>query len=260
MINLQEIISNKKIELEARKQLLSFDCLKEQVSSLNLLEKKSFKDSITKQDKIKFITEIKKKSPSKGIINEDVNILDTAKIYEQSDAGAISVLTDLKYFGGKLDYLKQVSLNVNLPCLCKDFIVDEYQIYEAKLYKASAFLIIAKVLTKEEIKSFLDTAEKLNLDALVEVHDLEDIEKIKDLNIKIIGINNRCLNDFSVDINRSKDLFGYLDNNAVKISESGIYTREDVLFLENLGFDAVLVGTSLMQSSDIAGKLKELQG
>ncbi|MBU0650999.1 indole-3-glycerol phosphate synthase TrpC, partial [bacterium] len=174
---LNEIIENKKKEVEQRKEKISIEDIERSLEDIYDLPQRSFLEAIRKIDNINIIAEIKKASPSKGVINQDVDIVEIAKIYENSGVSAISVLTDYKYFKGSLDYLTEVSQAVNIPCLCKDFIIDPYQVYEAKLYLADAFLIIAKALDAEKIRALVDIGRDLRLDALVEVHDLEDIKK-----------------------------------------------------------------------------------
>lgn len=254
---LNEIIDTKINEISKRKEKMPLSDLIDKVSAMDKLNKISFKEALKKKGFINIIAEIKTKSPSEGVLLKEEDIIKIADIYDRMGVSAISVLTDYKYFGGKLSYLNDISQNTDIPCLCKDFIIDEYQIYEAKLNKASAFLIIAKALRRDKIEEFLKLACKLDLDVLVEVHDKEDLDKINGLDIKIIGVNNRSLETLEVDLDVSVNLYNYIKDYEVKVSESGIDTRDDILKVKDIGYDAVLVGTSLMKSEDVGERLKE---
>jgi len=212
------------------------------------------------QKGINIIAEIKKASPSKGVIRQDFNPVEIAKIYQENGAKAISVLTDIKYFQGNLEYLKEVREVVNLPLLRKDFIIDERQILEARAWGADAFLLIARVLTESQIKRFIEFGEELELEALVEIHSLDEGKKAINAGAKIVGINNRDLSTFNVDINLSKQLAPKLKEMgaSIVISESGINTKEQILELLNYQIDGFLIGESLMREKDIGKKLREL--
>ena len=206
-----------------------------------------------------FICEVKKASPSKGIIAEDFPYLDIAKEYEAAGAAAISVLTETKYFLGSDCYLKEIAETVKIPVLRKDFTVDAYQIYEAKVLGASAVLLICAILEKEQIREYLDIAHSLGMSALVEAHDEEEIEKALDAGGGILGVNNRNLKDFTVDIRNSVRLRERIPAGKLYVSESGIRTPEDVGVLYRNGTNAVLIGETLMRSSEKEKKLAYLR-
>lgn len=206
------------------------------------------------------IAEVKKASPSKGIICENFNYLDIAKEYEKGGAAAISVLTEESYFQGHINYMKDISQNVNCPVLRKDFIIDEYQIYEAALNGASAILLIAAALSEKQLLRFQELATLLKMDSLVEVHNEEELKQVLNVGAHIIGINNRDLRDFSVTLETSYRLGKRIPKDIIKISESGIYSREDIIELGKNGFHAALVGETLMRQSDRLQYLKYLRG
>ena len=209
---------------------------------------------------IAIMAEVKKASPSKGIIRADFDALGIAKIYAENGAAALSVLTDEKFFGGSADDLTRISHAVGRPILRKDFTIDPYQICEARALGASAVLLIVSILTPGELSSFLATSRALGLDALVEVHDKEELTVALDAGAEIIGINNRNLKTFETSLDTTYALIPHIPDGVLKISESGIDTREDVASVKDAGADAVLVGESLMRASDIGAKLRELLG
>ncbi len=213
-----------------------------------------------KSEGINIIAEVKKASPSKGIIREDFNPVDIAKIYEKNGAKAVSVLTDKEYFKGDINYLEQISSAVNIPVLRKDFIIDKVQILEAYAFKADSFLLIAKVLTEEQLKELINYGRSFNLEPLVEIHSEEEGIKSINAGAKIIGINNRNLETFKVDINLSKRLAPKMKKLGaeVVVAESGISSKSEILELKNYEVDAFLIGESLMREKDIGLKLKEL--
>ncbi|HHT9130844.1 MAG TPA: indole-3-glycerol phosphate synthase TrpC, partial [Candidatus Brocadiaceae bacterium] len=206
------------------------------------------------------IAEIKKASPSLGVIRTDFNHVEIARLYESSGAAAISVLTDEKFFQGKLSYLTDVKKSVSLPILRKDFIIDPYQIYEARSAGADAILLIAALLSKEEIQRFLELARELGMDCLVEVHSELELEKVLQTSANIIGINNRDLATFKIDLETTLLLKPMIPSGKIVVSESGIKSREDIVKLIKKGVDAVLVGETLMKSTNISTKLHELLG
>lgn len=199
---------------------------------------------------IAFICEVKKASPSKGIIAEDFDYINIAKEYESAGAAAISVLTEPDYFMGSMEYLNEISKNVSIPLLRKDFIIDEIQIYEAKLIGAAAVLLICSILDEGRLKEYIDVADKLGLSALVEAHDEAEIEKAVKCGARIIGVNNRNLKDFTVDINNSIKLRRLVDDDIIFVSESGIKTSSDIKALIENNVNAVLIGETLMKSKD----------
>ena len=208
---------------------------------------------------ISIIAEVKRASPSKGLIAEDFDYVAIAKDYEVAGASAISVLTEPYFFKGSNDYLKEISQNVNIPILRKDFVIDEYMIWEAKLLGASCVLLIVSILSIVELKKFLDLAHDLGLSAIVETHDGDEIRTALNVGAEIIGVNNRNLKDFTVDIENSINLRRCVSGDVVFISESGIKTKEDVTRLKENDVDAVLIGETLMKCDDKKSMIGELK-
>lgn len=208
---------------------------------------------------ISFICEVKKASPSKGVIAQDFPYLDIAKEYEKSGASAISVLTEPEYFLGSDEYLKEIAEAVAIPVLRKDFTVDAYQIYEAKVLGASAVLLICAILDDEQLTEYLQIAHRLGLSTLVEAHDGEEVRRAVKAGARIIGVNNRDLRTFTVDIKNSVSLRDQIPEGTIYVSESGITTAEDVGVLYRNGTNAVLIGETLMRSPDKKAMLQELQ-
>lgn len=219
----------------------------------------SFENALKKSD-IAFICECKKASPSKGLIAPDFPYLQIAKDYEAAGADCISVLTEPKWFLGSSDYLREIAQNVSIPCLRKDFTVDSYMIYEAKLMGASAVLLITAILTDEQLKEYIGICDELGLSALVEVHDEAEALRALNAGARIIGVNNRNLKDFSVDTDNSLRLRELIPHNVLFVSESGVKTAEDIKRLREAGVNAVLIGETLMKSPDKKEKLNELRG
>ena len=242
---LREIVSNTKAKLEEKKKLVSLDDLKKEINELNL-ENPRFKQSLTEKDEA-IIAEIKKASPSAGIIAEDFDPIKKAKEYEELGAVALSILTEEDYFLGSPKYLKEVRRITQLPILRKDFMIDEYQIYEAKLMGADCILLIASILNDEEISHFIDLAENLKLDYLIEVHDKIELDRVKIFENAIIGVNNRNLRTFEVDIQNSINLKQEFDGKNIFVSESGIKNISDIEMLKNNGINVYLIGESLMR-------------
>lgn len=238
---LDEIVRYKLSKVEFQKKQKPLDAIK--VPSK--IEKRDFKGAISK-DHIAIIAEIKKASPSKGIIQTDFSPKNQAQIYDLAGVDAISVLTEDKYFEGKDEYLELVKNETKKPILRKDFIVDEYQITESKVLGADAILLIVAILQKN-LKKFSDLAKSLELDCLVEVHDEKELEIALDCECEIIGINNRNLKDFSVDFTTTKRLIRNIPDQVTVVSESGIKTIDDVKYLSSIGVDAVLIGETLMK-------------
>ncbi len=219
-------------------------------------ETRGFANALAK-DGMSLIAEVKKASPSKGIICEDFNPQDIAVQYEKAGARAISVLTDEKYFQGKLEYLSAVRDVCSLPLLRKDFIIHPAQIFEA-VGVADAILLIVAALEKEQLRDYYQTARECGLDVLTEVHNLKELEIALDIDVPIIGINNRNLHTFHVDLQHTFDLLPFIPKNTIIVSESGINNRNQVQKLHDEGVDAILVGESLVTSGDISGKVAEL--
>jgi indole-3-glycerol phosphate synthase len=256
---LDDIVAKQKIRIEHEKKEKNIKILKQEVLSLPLSEKFFFEESLKSKD-FAFICEIKKASPSKGIIVEDFPYIDIAQEYEKAGATAISVLTEPNFFKGNDIFLKDVADTVNIPVLRKDFIIDEYQIYQAKLIGADAVLLICAILDETTLNKFLNLAKSLKLSCLVETHNEDEIKKALNSGANIIGINNRDLKIFTVDINTSLILRKLIPENKILISESGIKTAQDIKILKNAGFNGALIGESMMLSKDKKQFLSELRG
>ena len=213
-----------------------------------------------KRDGISFICECKKASPSKGLIAPEFPYLQIAKEYEAAGADCISVLTEPKWFLGSDEYLREIASNVSIPCLRKDFTVDEYMIYEAKVLGASAVLLICSLLTAEDIREYIYLCDELGLSALVEAHDEAEVKVAVKAGARLIGVNNRNLKDFSVDTENSAKLRRLIPKEILFVSESGVRNAEDVAKLREIGADAVLIGETLMRATDKKAKLAELRG
>ena len=222
--------------------------------------KRDFAAAINTAGEISLIAEIKKASPSKGILREGFNPVKIARDYQASGASALSVLTDEQFFGGNNSFIGSVKNAVKLPVLRKDFIIDEYQIYQSALVEADCILLIAEILDKKRIEDFLLTAAQLNIDVLVESNTEEALDKAVSSGAKLIGINNRNLNTFAVDIDTTRRLIKQIPKGRLIVSESGIRTAEDVRLMESLGVNAVLIGETFMQAKDIPTKIKEVMG
>ena len=220
-------------------------------------EKISFLEALKKPG-MSYICEVKKASPSKGLIAPDFPYLDIAKEYEQAGASAISCLTEPFYFQGADRYLQEISQAVNIPVLRKDFTVDEYMLYQAKAFGASAVLLICAILDNSQLKAFGELAQDLGLDALVEAHDEWEADRALNLDAKIVGVNNRNLHDFTVDMGNSIRLRSMAPADTVFVSESGIKTAEDIRILYENKVDAVLIGETLMRSPDKKAALEAL--
>lgn len=218
-----------------------------------------FEKALKKQG-LSFICECKKASPSKGLIAEEFPYVEIAKAYEDAGADCISVLTEPKWFLGKDEYLKEIAEKVMVPCLRKDFTVDEYMIYEAKSLGASAVLLICSILTEKEIADYIKICDSLGLSALVEVHNEQEVETAIKVGARIIGVNNRNLKDFTVDTSNSKRLRSLVPEGILFVAESGVKSRSDIEALQEIGVDAVLIGETLMKSNDKRAKLQELRG
>lgn len=252
---LQQILETKKEEvakLKPREELLRFAAA----------ERNDFRSLFhalsDNRESLSLIAEVKKASPSAGVIAKSFDPVEIAKTYDKAGASAISVLTDEQYFQGSLAYLTQVRDEVLVPVLRKDFIIDEVQIYEAVVAGADAILLIVAALEQDQLVRLLDTAVTFQLDVLVEVHDLAEMERALETDAKIIGVNNRNLKTFEVDLHTTELLSQELPPDLVLVSESGIKTAEDAKQVANWGADAILVGEALMRSGDIPAKIEEL--
>ncbi|MDA9561812.1 indole-3-glycerol phosphate synthase TrpC [Gammaproteobacteria bacterium] len=245
MTILNDIVENTRAKLQAKKAELPLEDIISKLNELNL-PKGAFKESLLNKDQA-IIAEIKKASPSAGIISEDFDPIRKAKEYEDFGASALSILTEEDFFQGSSQYLQDVKEITSLPILRKDFMIDEYQIYEAKLIGADCILLIASVLNDEEIKSFVDLAETLQLDYLIEVHDLEELKRVGHFSNAMIGVNNRNLKTFNVDLNISINLKKEFKNNNIFVAESGIKNQDDINALKAHDIHVFLIGESLMK-------------
>ncbi len=242
---LDEIVAKTKSKLEEKKQGLSLEELISKIDFKNLKET-NFKKSLQNKAEA-IIAEIKKASPSAGIISDNFDPVLKSKEYESFGASALSILTEEEYFLGNIEYLKDVKAITSLPILRKDFIVDEYQIYESKLIGADCILLIASILNDEELKNFSEIAERLKLDYIIEVHDEEELQRVQHFSNAIIGVNNRNLKTFDVDINNSVELKKIFDGQNTFIAESGIKSKKDIEYLKQHNINVFLIGESLMK-------------
>jgi len=255
---LDEIVSKKRERLSYAKSRVSLKDLGSRIADIE--KPRDFRTAIKRNpdEKIKLVAEIKKASPSKGVIREDFNPLEIAKIYEKKQANSISILTEEYFFQGRLEFIPEIKKITTIPLLRKDFIFDEYQIYESRANETDAILLIAAILEKKQAREYLYLAKELGLSVLFEVHDLKELETAILINADIIGINNRNLKTMKIDINTTFEIKKEIPSGKIVVSESGIKTRADILKLENAGIDAVLIGTSFMEAKDIGKKIDEL--
>lgn len=255
---LNEILTHRRKEVEELKLRYPLRRLEEAVARKNGFKARDFRKAISDSRSIHIIAEIKKASPSEGTLRVDFQPLRLAALLEYAGAAALSVLTETRFFKGRPSYLKTIRQAVSIPLLRKDFILDEYQLYESKLLDADAVLLIASLLTEKELEGFLTRSRTLGLQALVEVHTEEDLKKAVGVGSEIIGINNRNLQTLEVDIHRAERLLGHVPKHATVVIESGFKDHSEILTYKSLGISAFLVGTSLMKSRDVASKLQEL--
>ncbi len=247
-----------RIRVEKHKQNISPNDIKAKALSIPTGDFRF--EKALKKDDIAFICEVKKASPSKGLIAADFPYIDIAKDYEKAGAAAISVLTETDYFLGDDKYLSEISQLVHIPTLRKDFTIDEYQIYEAKFLGASAVLLICSLLDTETIKNYINICDMLGISALVEAHNENEIKSALMAGARIIGVNNRNLKTFDVDINNCKKLRELVPNEIIFVAESGIKTADDINILRNANVNAVLIGETLMRSTDKKTELDKLRG
>jgi len=252
---LEEIVEYKRGCLEVQKRQVSEESLLKELNK-NPLSEPRFKYKISRAG-IHLIAEVKKASPSIGVLKEDFNALAIACAFEQGGAVSLSVLTEDKYFKGSLSVLDEIRSKVSLPLLRKDFIIDKYQLYESKLHGADAILLIVSILTEEEIKQFLKAAKELKLDVVVEVHSRQELRKALDCGSEIVGINTRNLVDFSVDLNILTQLIKDIPEGYTVICESGIKNTSDLAIVKSCGVDAVLIGEILVKAQDAIVKTRE---
>ena len=259
MTILDQLAEHARERVAIAKQSVSFEELRERALALSD-SSFSFEKALSAGKDIAFICECKKASPSKGLIAPEFPYLQIAKDYEAAGADAISVLTEPKWFLGADRYLQEIASSVRIPCLRKDFTVDPYMIYEAKVLGASAVLLIMSILDEKTAGEYLAVADSLGLSALVETHNEEEVEAALRIGARIVGVNNRNLKDFTVDTENSRKLRSIIPPDVLFVSESGVSSAEDVKKLREIGADAVLVGETLMRASDKTAKLAELRG
>ena len=256
---LKEIVARKKEKIALSKHELPEEELKERVKSL--APARNFIEAIQKPRQISLIAEIKKASPSRGVIRQDFNVQDIARTYQEAGVQTIAVLTEEDYFQGHLSYLNEVRGITDLPLLRKDFILEPYQIYESRFFGADAVLLISEMLTQDSILQMSQLAAELGLASLVEVHSEKELRKVLKLkNISLIGINNRDLHTLEVDPGTTQKLFTLIPKDKTVVVESGIKSRQDVMFLKILGVSAVLIGEAFMAASDIRRQVEEIMG
>lgn len=255
---LDEIVAKKKERLNLVKSRVPLSALKPGISGIE--KPRDFKVALKRKqnERIKLIAEIKKASPSKGVIRENFNPVEIASVYEKKQASAISILTEEDFFQGNLEFIPKVKKVTTIPLLRKDFIFDEYQIYESRANEADAILLIAAILDKNQAREYLHIAKELGLPVLFEVHDHKELEMALFIDADIIGINNRNLKTLKIDINNTFEIKKEIPSGKIIVSESGIKTRDDIQRLEATGIDAVLIGTSFMEAEDIGKKIEEL--
>lgn len=253
---LTKIVEMKRAEVEQAKRTVSETALR--VASGAREDYRSFYDALT-QPGVNIIAEIKRASPSKGDIDPNLDPAETAKLYEQGGAAALSILTEKSFFKGSMEDMKAARAACNLPVLRKDFVFDPYQLYEASAAYADAVLLIARILDREELGDLIALADALFIDALVEIHDEDDLEKIQGLGAKIVGINNRDLKSFSTNLDIAKCLAQELEEGQIAVAASGIFNRSDIdLYLPDV--NCFLIGESIVRASDKVGFLSQLRG
>ncbi len=263
---LQQIVHTKRREVELRKVHTPLEQLKETITTLG--RPRNFFQAVTQKADprpLNLIAEVKKASPSAGVIRPDFDPVEIARQYAAAGASALSVLTDEEYFQGKLEYIHQIRDAVKLPVLRKDFIIDPYQVYESRAAGADAILLIAECLQTNELIDLQILSTELNMTCLIEVHDMDNLMRVRDRVIgfphksySLLGINNRDLRTFKTDLGNTLRMAELVEDRRVLVSESGIHTRADVNKLADVGVSAILVGESLMRSDDISAKIREL--
>jgi indole-3-glycerol phosphate synthase len=254
---LDDIVEYKREFVASAKAKISEKELRERADEAD--PARDFRGALRKEG-IGLIAEVKKASPSKGILFDGMDPIGLATLYEHCGAVCISVLTDEEYFQGSLEDFVQVRKFVKLPCIRKEFVIDAYQIYESRAAEADAILLIVRILSDEQLREYRELAESLGMAVLVETHDEDEIARALDTGAPIIGINNRDLSTFDVDYKRTLELKKHVPGGVVLVSESGIHTREQVKTLDDSGIDAMLIGEAFVTSPDIASKVRELLG
>jgi len=256
---LKEIVAKKKEKLALVKQVLPEEELKAKLAAL--APTRPFLEAVHKPRTISLIAEIKKQSPSVGVIRPEFNLQEIARIYQETGVQAISVLTEEDFFGGNITYLNDVKAVTEVPILRKDFLLEPYQVYESRYFGADAILLIADLLTQDQLTEMMQIASTLGLDYLIEVHDEKELKKVLKLkDVKLIGINNRNLRTLEVDPKTVERLITLVPKDKVVVVESGIRSKQDVMFYKILGVSAVLIGTSFMSAPDLRNKVEEVMG
>jgi indole-3-glycerol phosphate synthase len=255
---LERIVASKKSEIAAALVKIPESVLEARLAGAPPV--RDFRAALEKGPGLGIIAEVKKASPSAGILRNDFDPLAIARIYEAAGAGAISVLTDAPFFQGKLEYLTAIRQAVAPPVLRKDFILTRYQILEARVAGADAVLLIAEILSDEDLSTLLAQVHELGMQALVELYDPENLPRVVDSGARIIGVNNRNLRTFETKLEHTLELLTHMPADACVVSESGIRTRADVERLEHAGVEAVLIGETFMRAEDIGAKVRELRG
>jgi indole-3-glycerol phosphate synthase len=253
-------VEQKKIQLKKEMSKMSIEGWKQRIKRPGMHSTQSFFNALKKNDDISIIAEVKKASPSKGIIKEDFDPMMIAKEYCEAKVQAMSVLTEKNFFLGDDDYLVRIRQAYPTPILRKDFLIDLWQVYQSRCLGADAILLITSLLSDEELKKFQVVAGILGMQCLVEVHNREELDRALESGAQIIGINNRDLNTFNVDIRTTEKLMNYIPNDRVVVSESGIKDYNDIKYLKELGVDAVLIGETFMRATSIKEKIDELRG
>ncbi len=261
MTILEELAQYARYRVEADKKKIAPDIMKVMALEMGSPIRGGFAfEEALRREGLSFICECKKASPSKGVIEPDFRYLDIARDYERAGADCISVLTEPKWFLGSDRYLQEIADAVAVPCIRKDFTVDEYQIYQAKVLGASAVLLICSILSEKQLEDFLSVCQTLGLSALVEVHDASEAKMAVEAGARIVGVNNRNLKDFTVDTENSRKLRDLIPDNVLFVSESGVKDEGDIAKIKQMGADAVLIGEALMRAADKKEMLNRLRG
>lgn len=256
---LDRIVEKKRLQLKDEMSRISVEGWKQRLKRPGLHGTQSFMEAIKRKDGISIIAEVKKASPSKGVIREDFDPVDIAREYLGSEVEAISVLTERNFFLGSDDNLVRIRQAFPIPLLRKDFIIDLWQVYQSRCLGADAILLIAGILSDEELKKFQIVAGILGMQCLVEVHDRFEVERALEAGARIIGINNRDLRTFEVDLRNTERLMNHIPHDRAVVSESGINSPHDMKYLKGLGVDAVLIGEAFMRAASVKEKLGELR-
>ncbi|OXM88060.1 indole-3-glycerol phosphate synthase TrpC [Paenibacillus rigui] len=257
---LDKIVQTKQREVAVLKEKLTIAAMEKTIASLPACLGFESALSSRRHRPMGLIAEVKKASPSKGLIREDFEPVQLAQAYERAGTDCISVLTDVDYFQGSNNFLSQVRQAVNVPILRKDFTIDAHQIYEARCIGADAILLIAAILTTDQLRNFSDIAKSIGLDVLIEVHDKEELDRVLELDSRLIGINNRNLKTFVTDLKTTEELISYIPNEVTVVSESGISQPSEIEYLQSIGAKAVLIGEHFMRQPVVEQAVHDLLG